>query len=241
MTAAGWERAWTDERRGELDEERRSALAARARFVVELGALARHDHPVVYDLGSAGAEVSTAVAASLEGSVVAVDWNRMALAAVDAAEAPCPVATVLADCTTDDFARAHANRADVVLSLGVVEHHPEPAAVIARHAVVLRPGGTLVLMVPNRRSLVGLSRRFMQVTGKWHVGYQREYSPATASAWCRRARMSVDTCVATTRPSFRSDTRATAALAAIDRRLASHLPAWGWYTWVAATKHLGPA
>lgn len=43
---------------------------------------------------------------------------------------------------------------DVVLSLGFVEHFSDPAPVLAKHLRLLKPGGILVLEVPN---LVGLN------------------------------------------------------------------------------------
>jgi len=40
---------------------------------------------------------------------------------------------------------------DLVLSLGFIEHFDDPSEVVARHARLLRPGGVLVLEVPNLR------------------------------------------------------------------------------------------
>jgi len=50
--------------------------------------------------------------------------------------------------------------ADVVTSLGVIEYIPSPEAAIASIARVLRPGGTVILSFPNRRSLF---RRLLKV------------------------------------------------------------------------------
>lgn len=44
---------------------------------------------------------------------------------------------------------------DVVLSLGVVEHFADPQQAIAQHVRLVKPGGTLVLEVPNYRGLNG--------------------------------------------------------------------------------------
>lgn len=38
---------------------------------------------------------------------------------------------------------------DVVVSMGVIEHFADPALVVRRHVELLKPGGTLILNVPN--------------------------------------------------------------------------------------------
>ena len=48
---------------------------------------------------------------------------------------------------------------DVVLSLGVIEHFDDPGPMLARHVRLLRPGGLLVLEVPN---FTGLNYRLMR-------------------------------------------------------------------------------
>lgn len=42
---------------------------------------------------------------------------------------------------------------DLVLSLGFIEHFDDPTNVVARHARLLRPGGVLLLEVPNLRGV----------------------------------------------------------------------------------------
>jgi SAM-dependent methyltransferase len=48
---------------------------------------------------------------------------------------------------------------DVVVSLGFVEHFTDVDAVIARHAGWLRPGGKLIIGVPNFRGVHGLLQK----------------------------------------------------------------------------------
>jgi SAM-dependent methyltransferase len=52
-------------------------------------------------------------------------------------------------------------RFDVVMSLGFIEHFDDPVAVVRRHAAWLKPGGTLVLGVPNFRGVHGVLQRMM--------------------------------------------------------------------------------
>ena len=53
----------------------------------------------------------------------------------------------------DFFAAEPEARFDAVLSLGFIEHFSDPDAVVARHLAWLKPGGVLVLGVPNFRGI----------------------------------------------------------------------------------------
>jgi SAM-dependent methyltransferase len=53
---------------------------------------------------------------------------------------------------------------DVVMSLGFVEHFDDPAAVIRRHVEWLRPGGALVIGVPNFTGLHGFAQRLLDLS-----------------------------------------------------------------------------
>lgn len=54
-----------------------------------------------------------------------------------------------------DFFSVAAEPADVLLSLGFIEHFDDLDGAFARHLRFLRPGGTLVLGVPNFRGALG--------------------------------------------------------------------------------------
>lgn len=62
---------------------------------------------------------------------------------------------IKANLIADDFVSSNlpANRYDVVLSLGFIEHFADPIPIIERHAHILRPNGKLILEVPNLRGL----------------------------------------------------------------------------------------
>jgi spore coat polysaccharide biosynthesis protein SpsF len=59
-----------------------------------------------------------------------------------------------------DFFDTPATPADVVLSLGFIEHFDDLEAVFARHLDFLGPGGRLVIGVPNYRGLLGQVQRW---------------------------------------------------------------------------------
>lgn len=60
-----------------------------------------------------------------------------------------PSGIMYADFTDPEFRRLHANRFDVVWSAGVIEHFRNPRDIIGYHVELLRPGGTLVVSIPN--------------------------------------------------------------------------------------------
>lgn len=61
----------------------------------------------------------------------------------------------------DFFAVPPSPTYDMVISLGFVEHFTDPAAVVARHADWVRPGGLLVLGVPNFANVHGAFQRVL--------------------------------------------------------------------------------
>lgn len=64
------------------------------------------------------------------------------------------------DIVHGDFFAVEPRAADVVLSLGFIEHFADVEGAFTRHLEFLRPGGTLVIGVPNFRSLLGAVQRW---------------------------------------------------------------------------------
>lgn len=63
-----------------------------------------------------------------------------------------PRGIVHGDFTDPAFRRRHRESFDVVFSGGLIEHFTNPAAVVAFHVELLKPGGQLVISVPNLRA-----------------------------------------------------------------------------------------
>jgi SAM-dependent methyltransferase len=60
-------------------------------------------------------------------------------------------------------------RFDAVFSLGLIEHFADPQPVVAAHARLLKPGGVLILGVPNFRGLNwALLKVFRPSVFAWH-------------------------------------------------------------------------
>lgn len=63
-----------------------------------------------------------------------------------------PRGIIHGDFTDPAFRRRHRESFDVVFSGGLIEHYTDPAAVVAFHVELLKPGGQLVISVPNLRA-----------------------------------------------------------------------------------------
>jgi SAM-dependent methyltransferase len=66
--------------------------------------------------------------------------------------------SIFADFLSEDFLRAHAEAYDVVYSAGLIEHFSEPRTAIDVHLKILKPGGYLVISIPN---IVGIYRHML--------------------------------------------------------------------------------
>lgn len=70
-------------------------------------------------------------------------------------------------------------KCDVVYSIGLIEHFntEDLEKVLSEKKRVLKHGGKLVLMVPNKLSFGRIQRKILKKLGKWSFGYQTEFSP----------------------------------------------------------------
>lgn len=76
---------------------------------------------------------------------------------------------ILADFMDQRFIADFGGRFDVVMSHGFIEHFRDPAAVVRRHLRLLRPGGYVVIDIPNKRGLNGpIARFFRPDVGETH-------------------------------------------------------------------------
>ncbi len=96
----------------------------------------------------------------------------------------------------EDFAQAQPDSHDVVACMEMLEHVPDPAAVVVACARVLKPGGTLCLSTLNRtpraflEAIVGAEYVLGLLPRGTHE-YERFIRPSELSAWCRQAGLEV--------------------------------------------------
>jgi SAM-dependent methyltransferase len=91
--------------------------------------------------------------------------------------------TFVADLTSlpfpDDFY-------DMVFSQGVLEHFADPALAMREQVRVLRPGGALVVDVPQKYNVYTLRKHQAMRENRWPWGWETEYSLAELRAWAPR-------------------------------------------------------
>lgn len=121
---------------------------------------------------------------------------------IDMGEAPLSVARLhqaesgldidYRQCTAEQLAESEAGSFDIVCCLEMLEHVPDPAAVIAACAKLTRPGGSLYFSTINRNPKAFL----FAVVGAEHIlkllppgthEYEKFIKPSEMAAWIRRA------------------------------------------------------
>ena len=95
----------------------------------------------------------------IEYSPEGVEVNR----ALFAARGLAPQNVVSMDFFSDECLARYRDHFDVVVSRGFIEHFKDPGAVVDRHIELLKPGGLLIVTIPNlrgvNRALTGLFHR----------------------------------------------------------------------------------
>ena len=78
-------------------------------------------------------------------------------------------------------------KADLVFSVGLVEHFtpPETRTAILAHFGVLRPGGTLIITFPTPTLLYRVTRRLIEICGMWKFPDERPLQPGEVLASIR--------------------------------------------------------
>lgn len=91
----------------------------------------------------------------------------------------------------DFFAREPEARFDAVASYGFIEHFEDPADVLDRHLDWLKPGGLLVIGVPNFRGIHGTLQKMLDrsIVDKHNL---RAMDPVYLSTWAGERGLSVE-------------------------------------------------
>lgn len=145
----------------------------------------------VLDVGCGGGLLAEALAA-LGASVTGIDLapGMIEVARLHAAESALAIDYRVADAA--ELATANPGAFDVVTCMEMLEHVPEPAAMLASLAALTRPGGALFVSTLNRNL-----RSFLQaiVAGEYLLRllprgtheYERLIRPAELARWARAA------------------------------------------------------
>ncbi|MCH9026756.1 MAG: bifunctional 2-polyprenyl-6-hydroxyphenol methylase/3-demethylubiquinol 3-O-methyltransferase UbiG [Proteobacteria bacterium] len=150
---------------------------------------------VIADIGCGGGLLSEAMAAA--GAEVT---------GVDAADAPLQVARLhllesglqvdylLA--TAEKLLETHAEKFDVVTCLEMLEHVPDPSAVVSACAGLVKPGGQVIFSTINRNpkayalAVIG-AEYVLGMLPKGTHDYRKFIRPSELAAWCRDAGLAV--------------------------------------------------
>lgn len=103
----------------------------------------------VLDVGCGGGIYSEALAKA-QAKVTALDANKSAIEVAKAHSNAQSLSIEYHQGLLEDFADKHHEKFDIVTCMELLEHVPDPAAIIKQCATVLKPGGILCLSTINR-------------------------------------------------------------------------------------------
>ena len=131
--------------------------------------------PRVLEVGVGKGNESLVIAAA-GAAVVGLDYSRAALALLDRRSSGqgSTLELVEADARVLPF---QDGAFDLVFSQGVLEHFRDPTSALREQRRVLRPGGVIVVEVPNKFTAYTVAKRLLMWVGRWAPGWETEYSP----------------------------------------------------------------
>lgn len=178
-----WDRFWTRERN--IDEvyhnddripfNLRQVIDLRGKKVLEVGAGTGRDS---LELRRDGAEIYI------------LDYVRSSLTIVNQVfqKNQQPVQLILADGTAMPFPD---DAFDVVFHQGLLEHFRDPLPLLIENIRVLKPGGLLLVDVPQRYHPYTLIKHMLILLGKWFAGWETEFSIRELQNLLERKNMAV--------------------------------------------------
>jgi 2-polyprenyl-6-hydroxyphenyl methylase/3-demethylubiquinone-9 3-methyltransferase len=150
----------------------------------------------VLDVGCGGGLLSEALAR--EGAaVVGIDLAGDSLAAAQAHAAREDLAVDYLKVDAEDHAAKHPGAYDVVTCMELLEHVPDPAALVAACARAVKPGGDVFFSTINRNvksfllAIVTAEHLLKLVPPGTHE-YAKLIRPSELAGWCRASRLHVN-------------------------------------------------
>ena len=157
---------------------------------------ARLEGAAVLDVGCGGGILAEAMARR-GAKVTGIDLSEKALKVAQLHLLESRLEVQYQSVSAEDYAAAHADRFDVVACMELLEHVPEPGAMVAACARLVRPGGQVFFSTINRNPK---SYLFAVIGAEYVLGllpkgthdYMRFIKPSELSRWSREAGLRID-------------------------------------------------
>jgi len=154
------------------------------------------DGAAVLDVGCGGGILAEAMARR-GAKVTGIDLSEKALKVAQLHLLESRLEVQYQSVSAEDYAAAHADRFDVVACMELLEHVPEPGAMVAACARLVRPGGQVFFSTINRNPK---SYLFAVIGAEYVLGllpkgthdYMRFIKPSELSRWSREAGLRID-------------------------------------------------
>ncbi|PLA73656.1 bifunctional 3-demethylubiquinol 3-O-methyltransferase/2-polyprenyl-6-hydroxyphenol methylase [Hydrogenovibrio sp. SC-1] len=148
------------------------------------------ENKLVLDIGCGGGILSEALA-SIGGKVTGIDLadEVLTIAKLHSLESGIPVDYVLE--SAEEHAQKHPNQYDIITCMEMLEHVPDPSAIIRAAAHMVKPGGWVFLSTLNRNlksyllAIVGAEQLFNLVPKGTH-NHQKFIQPAEIDSMARQ-------------------------------------------------------
>jgi len=157
---------------------------------------ARLEGAAVLDVGCGGGILAEAMARR-GAKVTGIDLSEKALKVAQLHLMESRLEVQYESVSVEDYGAAHAGKFDVITCMELLEHVPEPAAMVAACARLVRPGGQVFFSTINRNPK---SYLFAVVGAEYVLGllpkgthdYLRFIKPSELSRWSRDAGLRTD-------------------------------------------------
>jgi 2-polyprenyl-6-hydroxyphenyl methylase/3-demethylubiquinone-9 3-methyltransferase len=150
----------------------------------------------VIDIGCGGG-ILTESMAKRGATVTGIDLSEKALKVADlhSLESGAPVRYKLI--AAEAMAEQEAGQYDIVTCMEMLEHVPDPAAIVKACATLVKPGGHVFFSTLNRNAKAYLfailgAEYLLRMLPRGTHDYQKFITPAELSQYCRIAQLSVD-------------------------------------------------